>query len=140
MATTQATEQSQRRTALTVVVLAVAAVGLLAASGFVGALLLGPGTAARLGGQLQEVQTPSGNYVGRIVKDDGSWITLADPAVVSVQAAPDNTGNQVVVRSLTAEPFGLGGQILISHGQIGFVASVESDSQLAAAYRQALGK
>jgi hypothetical protein len=140
LTTNDVIKRSRAKSVLIVVVLAAVVVGVVALGGLAGASLLRSGAAGRLGGQLQEVQTSGGNYVGHIVQDDGTWLTLADPAVVTVQAAADGSGNQVVVRALSAEPFGLGTQILISRTQIEFVGSVRSDSQLAGAYRQALGR
>ena len=127
------------RTALLIGVLFVLIVVLSGGAWWMGHSLFSPGGAATLPGDLQEVQTSGGTYVGRITADDGAYVTLADPAIVLVETVPGGSATQAVVRSLHAEPYGLGDEIRISSAQIVFVGSVATDSQLAAAYLQAQG-
>lgn len=135
----QPPSRSRLRTiALTLAALS-AAIGLLVFGGWIGIRLLGPRTSTDSATSLSEVQTNGGTYVGHIVSDDGTWVTLGDAAVVTVEAVPSGAGSQVVVRSLSGEPYGLGTQIRVSRRQVVFVGDVASDSQLAAAYRKAVG-
>jgi hypothetical protein len=129
-----------RRFGLWVATLIVAA-ALLAVGVRIGLVLFAPGEAASLGGQLQEVQTTGGTYVGRIVSDNGHYIRLAQPAIVRVQPAASAEGvSQFVVQMLAAEPFGIGSDLLINRDQILFMGSVASDSDLAGAYREVSGQ
>jgi len=118
----------------------VVAAALLALGVRIGLALFGPGEAASLGGQLQEVQTTGGTYVGRIASDNGHYVRLSQPAIVRAQpAASAEGGSQFVVQMLATEPFGIAGDLVINRDQIIFMGRVASDSDLASAYREVSG-
>ena len=104
----------------------------------VGQALFAPGPAESFTTELQEIRTTDGNYLGRIVADDGEYIRLADPATVTALGGSEATaGEQFVVQRLATEPFGLVGDLLVNVDQVIFVGAVANDSQLAAAYADA---
>lgn len=131
--------ESRWRLPLIVIPTLIAAALLVVVGVRIGMAVFGPAATTSLPGELQQVETTGGTYLGRVTSDDGTYLRLAGPAIVLVESGGDGTNDQIVVRSLSAEPYGLGSVILLNRDQIIFVAGVASDSQLAAAYASALG-
>jgi hypothetical protein len=103
----------------------------------VGQTVLGEGPIDALGGQLQQLQTTSGTYVGRITEVRRGYVVLAEPAVVTAQAAADGEATEYLVEALASEPYGISGEITIREEQIVLAGAVASDSGLAGAYEAA---
>jgi hypothetical protein len=104
----------------------------------VGLWIVSPGPAAEFAaGGLQQVQTAGGTYVGRIVADDGTYVRIAAPAIVRPESAESG---RLLVQLLTADPFDLGGDILVPRTQVLLIGNVTAGSGLETAYRQAIGE
>jgi hypothetical protein len=136
---------SPRQIALTIVGV-VAAIALLIVGVRIGTSILSPspimGLAAE--GSLHEVQVVGGAvYLGTIVKDDGSTLRLARPAVIRQEAAsaasPGAQGPRIIVQSLATDPYGIAADILIPLEQVATVGVVQPSSSLGRAYSEAMG-
>ena len=124
----------------------VAAIALLIVGVRLGASLLSPspimGLAAE--GSLHEVQVLGGAvYLGTIVKDDGSTLRLARPAVIRQEGTPTASagaqGPRIIVQSLATDPYGIAADILIPLGQVATIGVVQPSSSLGRAYGEAMG-
>jgi len=97
-----------------------------------------PGPAAEFAAAgLQQVQTAGGTYVGRVVADDGTYLRIAAPAIVRPESAESG---RLIVQLLTADPFDLGGDVLVPRAQVLLIGNVSAGSGLETAYRQAIGE
>ena len=110
----------------------------------IGGALLGPGGAKALsaGGALQEIHTTQGVYVGQVVAEDESYITLRTPAIVREEPAADGaTGSgRILVILLAADPYFVAGDVVLPRDQVVLVGNVMTGSPLETAYRQATGE
>jgi hypothetical protein len=88
---------------------------------------------------LQQVRTTSDIYLGKIVSVDDNYIRLVGPAVVREAPQASAQAAQIVVIRMTADPFNIDGDLLLSRQDIQAVANVVRDSGLEKAYRQAIG-
>jgi hypothetical protein len=126
-------------------ILAVLAIVVLTLVGLrLGASLLSPGAAAEFSTltDLQQVQTPSATYLGRVVSDRDGYVRLTGPAIIRTQPAPSGSPDgeqQVVVQLLQSEPYGVAGDLLIPREQVLAIANVADDAGLRDAYAQASG-
>ena len=136
---------SPRRLLQIVMTIAVALVVLLVGVR-VGASVLGPSPLMSVvdGGDLHQVQVLGGAvYLGHIVSDDGGILRLSGAALLRQQDAPapstGQAGTQLIVQSLTTDPFGIGSDVVIPLTQVTLVGVVAPASSLAQAYGQAMG-
>lgn len=113
---------------------------LLLAGAWIGTKLVSPGPVVGMPGELQQIETTGGTYLGRVQAEEDGYLRLLNPAILTVEAVGEGADSQAVVRSLRTEPYGLGSEILVSRAQVVFVASVADDSQLARAYARAVGR
>ena len=95
-------------------------------------------------GGIHEVQVLGGVvYLGTIVKDDGSTLRLARPALVRQEqapaASPEAEGPRIVVQSLATDPYGIAADILIRLDQVTLIGVVRPSSSLGQAYNEAMG-
>ena len=88
---------------------------------------------------LQQVRTTSDVYLGKIVSIDDNYVRLVGPAVVRQSPQASAQAPQIVVIRMTADPFDIDGDLLISRQDIQSIANVVRDSGLEKAYRQAIG-
>lgn len=88
---------------------------------------------------LQQVRTTNDIYLGKIVSVDDDYVRLVGPAVVRESPQASAQAAQIVVIRMTADPFNIDGDLLISRSDIQSVANVVRDSGLEKAYRQAIG-
>jgi hypothetical protein len=107
-----------------------------------GMSLVSPGPAAEFSTftDLQEVQTSSATYLGRIVEDRDGYVRIAEPAIVRAEPVPSGSTDgeqQVIVQLLQTEPYGVAGDLLIPREQIVFIGNVADDAGLRDAYTQA---
>jgi hypothetical protein len=124
-------------------IVALAVVILVVLAGIrIGSALFQPDPAVSLAAAapLQQIQTSSGVYLGKVVGADGTYVRLARPAALQ-QSQSGETGSQpqLVVVRLSAQPFDIDGDILIERDQIVVIGNVVADSGLEIAYRQAFG-
>lgn len=130
---------------LLVGIVAVLAIVVLALVGLrLGTALLSPGPAVQFSSltDLQQVQTPAGTYLGRVVSDQDGYLRVASPAIIRTQPAPSGSPDgeqQVVVQLLQTEPYGVAGDLLIPRDQVLAIANVADDAGLRDAYAQAAG-
>lgn len=105
-----------------------------------GTLLSDPMGDALAGSELHQVYTVNGTvYLGEIRSRGANEMRLDRPALVR-QASGDGSGaGGVFVQALLADPYDIAGSIAIRYEQVVMVGSVDPESQLAAAYRQAIG-
>lgn len=103
----------------------------------IGQTLLGEGPIEGLGGELHQIQTATGTYVGTITAVQRGYLVLAQPAVVTAQASQEGDGTEFLVESLAGEPYGISGAIAIREDQVIHVGSVAPSSGMAGAYRAA---
>ena len=124
-----------RTAGLVIVALVLVALGIR-----VGLAALSPGPAAEFGRgvTLQQIVTPSNTFVGHIVGDDGTYVRLANPAIV--RDASNTGSSQLIVQLLVVNPFDLKGDILVPRAQVVLIGNVEAGSGLEKAYRQAKGE
>ena len=88
---------------------------------------------------LQQVRTTSDVYLGKIVSIDDNYVRLVGPAVVRESPQASAQTSRIVVIRMTADPFDIDGDLLISRQDIQSIANVVRDSGLEKAYRQAIG-
>lgn len=109
-----------------------------------GGSLLGPAGAQALstGSGLQEIHTTQGVYVGQLVKEDDSYLSLRTPAVVrEAQDADGGSGSgRILVILLASEPYYIAGDVVLPRDQVILVGNVTPGSPLDTAYRQATGE
>lgn len=91
-----------------------------------------------LEGELQQLQTTLGTYVGRMSEAGRGFLVLSDPVVVTRQNGGDGQADEFFATPLTADPYGIDGPIVISEMQIIHAADVALDSSLADAYQAAM--
>ncbi len=103
----------------------------------IGALVAQPRGAAGLAGELHQIHTASGLYVGTVTREDGDYIRLAAASIITPVEGDEG---QYRVQPLAAEPYSASGEVLIAREQVVLVASVASDSELAAAYDEVFGE
>jgi hypothetical protein len=103
--------------------------------------LTAPSAAAQLAqaAPLQQVQTTSNLYLGKVIGDDAGYLRVAGPAVVREGPAASGQASQVLVILLSAQPFDVQGDLLIARDSVVAVGNVARDSGLERAYRQAIG-
>lgn len=89
---------------------------------------------------LQQIQTSSGVYLGKIVSADDNYLRIFGPAVLR-ENQPSASGQppQLLVIRLTSEPFDLDGDVLIPRENVILIGNVARNSPLETAYRQAIG-
>jgi hypothetical protein len=126
-------------------VVAIAAAVLIVIVGLrIGGSLLGPAAAKALsaGGALQEIHTTQGLYVGQVVAEDESYISLRTPAVVREEQATDGgtPSGRILVILLASEPYYVAGDVVLPRNQVVLVGNVTPGSPLDTAYRQATGE
>ena len=103
----------------------------------IGETVLGEGPIDALGGQLQQLQTTSGTYVGRITGVRRGYVVLAKPAVVTARTPAEDETTEYLVGALTSGPYGISGEIAIREEQIIHAGAVAPGSGLAGAYEAA---
>jgi hypothetical protein len=121
------------------VIVGVTALGIAVIGVRTGQEILGGGPLESLDAELQQVQTSSGTYLGRLAKEAQGFYVLEDPATVTAVAAGDGQATEYRVQMLAADPFGVAGPVLVRADQILVASDVHPDSQLARAYREAAG-
>lgn len=93
-------------------------------------------------GAIQQVRVNSGAvYVGRIAGSGGSYIQIAEAAIVrqADAAGPaSSSAPRLVVEALTIEPYDVTGLLLIPVASVEWVTTIRPGSGLDAAYRQAI--
>jgi hypothetical protein len=122
------------------------ALALLLVGARIGASLLAPSPVMSVtaGGELHQIQLLGGSaYLGRILSDEGGMLRVGDAALLRQQQAPTASGNQaetqLIVQSLTTDPFGITSDVVIPIDQVALIGVVDPDSSLGAAYGEAMG-
>jgi len=124
----------------TIAVLALIVLALLGLR--LGMSLVSPGPAVEFSTltDLQEIQTTSATYLGRVVDDRDGYVRIAGPAIVRAEPAPSGSTDgeqQVIVQLLQTEPYGVAGDLLLPREQIVFIGNVADGAGLRDAYTQA---
>ncbi len=129
-----------RRAALIAGALVLIVVGALIGVRVGAILLIDPLGGVLAEGDLHEIQLVNGQvFVGEVVQRGPDQLRLRDGAIV--RQVPGAAGSQAdfVVQALSADPYGIQGDVSIAMEQLISVGVVDDASSLAGAYRQALG-
>ena len=103
-------------------------------------LLIDPLGAVVADGDLHEIQLVNGQvFIGQVVQRGPEQLRLRDGAVVRQVSSADGSQTDFVVQALFADPYGLRGDVAIAIDQLISVGVVDEGSNLAGAYRRALG-